>query len=149
MDVERMCTIWMKCCLPLPSHCRIVCIDVRKIRWCSFGSVAFHSFVWPSNARKAKCIMRTPRANHCQWTGILVIRRRCPRARRRCFGTRRRCFKANRVLVDLFWSWAGVGRPWVFYRDGQNDRSALPGWVEFCSGDAAPEWLNDCYFLGV
>lgn len=31
----------------LPSHARIVCIDVRKIRCCSYNSVAFHSFVWP------------------------------------------------------------------------------------------------------
>lgn len=25
--------------LPLLSHCRIVCLDVRKVRWCSSNSV--------------------------------------------------------------------------------------------------------------
>ena len=27
---------------PLPNHVRIVYIDVREVRWCSVGSVAFH-----------------------------------------------------------------------------------------------------------
>ena len=31
--------------LPLPSHCRVVCLDVREIGWSSLGSVAVHSLV--------------------------------------------------------------------------------------------------------
>ena len=45
---------------PLPSYARIVYIDVRKVRWCSVGSVPFHSFAWQTfDVRKAKSIART------------------------------------------------------------------------------------------
>ena len=33
----------------LPNNARIVYFDVHKLRCCSVGSVAFHSFAWPSN----------------------------------------------------------------------------------------------------
>lgn len=63
--------------LPLPSHCRIVCLDVRNVRRCSVTSVALHLFVWPRHAREAKKIVRTLCANHCKWTDVLVVRGWC------------------------------------------------------------------------
>ena len=79
----------------LPSHVRIVYIDVRKIKWCSVGSVAFHSFAWPTfDVRKAESIARTLWTNHCQWADVLVVRGRCWYSNNSYFG-------CNRVLEHL------------------------------------------------
>ena len=63
---------------PLPSYVRIVYIDVRMVRWCSVGSVPFHSFAWPTfEPKKAEAIARTMLINHCGWANVLVVRGRC------------------------------------------------------------------------
>ena len=59
---------------PLPQHCRIVCIDACKFRWCSVDSVAFHSFAWPRHVKEAKGIARMLYANHCNWVDVLIVR---------------------------------------------------------------------------
>ena len=111
---------------PLPSHCRIVYIDTKKIHWCSIGSVAFHSFVWPQNVGKAKSIVRTLFANHCDLIDVLIVRGRC-------FGDHRNCFRANRVLENLVWNWSKMRRPYVLYRDRnaeiRNGCDPIPGWL--------------------
>ena len=93
----------------LPSHARIVYIDVRKIRWCSVDNVAFHSFPWPRNTKEAKCIVRT-----------LFIT----------------CCRANRVLDNLLWNWSKMGQPYIVYREGSVEIGGgdpVPAWLdEWC-----------------
>ena len=90
--------------LPLPSHVRIVYIDTSKLRWCSVGSVAFHSFAWPKNVREAKGIARTLFTNHYNLADVLIVRGRS-------FSANKVCFKANRALENLLWNWSNMGRP--------------------------------------
>ena len=80
-------------------YCRIVDIDMRKLRWCSVDSVVVHSSKWPKDVRKAKSIVRTLVANHCDWAGVLIV---CGR----CFGFHLSYDKANRTLEILFWNWS-------------------------------------------
>ena len=62
----------------LLSRVRIVYVDVRKARWCSVGSVAFHSSAWPTlDVKVATSIARTLWINHCSWADVLVVRGRC------------------------------------------------------------------------
>ena len=89
---------------PLPGYCRIVYIDIHKLHWCSIGSVASHSFVWPQDVGKAKSIVRTLFANHCDWVDVLIVRGRC-------FGYHRNCFRANSVLENLLWNRSKMRRP--------------------------------------
>ena len=98
--------------LPLPSHCRIVCIDARKLRWCSVDSVAFHSFVWPTTGREAKSLARTLYANHCDWVDVLIVRGRC-------FRSNKLGLRANRVLENFPQTkggTTGVGFLFAIYR---------------------------------
>ena len=112
---------------PLPSHVRVACVDVCKVRWCSVGNVPFHSFVWPTfDLSKAKYIARTIWINHCGWANICVIR-----GRRWC--SHRSYFKSNRVLENLLWHWCDTGRPSVVYKEGDE---------EIGGGDPVPAWLN-------
>ena len=62
---------------PLPKRARPVYIGTRKVRWCSVGSVAFHSFACPCQFAEAKGIARTLFTNHCGWAGVFVVRGRC------------------------------------------------------------------------
>ena len=98
----------------LPNNVRIVYLDVRKLRWCSVGSIAFHSFAWPRIAREAKSVARTLFINNCHWAGVLVVRGRCvcPRGSYRA---------ANRVLENLLWHWGETNRFYVVYREGSAD----------------------------
>ena len=117
---------------PLPSYCRIVYIDTCKFHWCSIGSVAFHSFAWPQNVGKAKSIVRTLFANHCDWADVLIVLGLC-------FGHHRNCFRANRVLEDLLWNLSKIRRPYVLY---QEDKMATS------PGDPVPKWfISDCIYL--
>ena len=77
--------------LPLPDHIRICCVDVRKMRWCSVGSVVFHSFALPRNTEEANGIARTLFTDQGGWVDVLVVRGRC-------FSSSQACFRANRVL---------------------------------------------------
>ena len=118
---------------PLPRHARIVYIDTCKLRWCSVGSVASHSFAWPCNAREAKSIARTLLINHCNWADVLIVRGRC-------FSTNKVCFMANRPLEDLLWNWSNMGQPYVVYREGS---AGIGG------GDLVPAWLvGGCFCKG-
>ena len=83
--------------LPLPKHCRIVCIDICKLRWCSIDSAAFHSFVWPRNVKEAEGIARTLFTNHCNWAGVLIVRGRY-------FSSNKFCVRPNRVLEHVLWN---------------------------------------------
>ena len=105
---------------PLPSHCRIVYIDIRKLKWCSVDSVTFHSFVWPTIVRKAKSIARTLYANHCNWADVLIVRGRC-------FRSNRVSLRANRVLKNLLWNWSCMRRPYVVHTEGRGG-----GGYSFC-----------------
>ena len=132
--------------LPLPSHCRVVCLDVRKIRWCSFNRVAFHSFVWPRNIREAKGIVRTLCANRCEWTDMLVVRRRCFSICKRGV----RCCLANQAFECLLWSWSEARRSWLLYREGNgypifNAYGTHRNWCDICWGDPVPSWLDECH----
>ena len=61
---------------PLPRRARIVYIDTRKLRWCSIGSAAFHSFAWPRKVKEAKGIARTLFIDHRNWADVLIVRGR-------------------------------------------------------------------------
>ena len=112
---------------PLPSYVRIVYIDVRRVRWCSVGSVPFHSFARPTfDVKKAKSIARTIWINHCGWANVLVIRGRC-------WCSQRSYFRSNRVLENLLWRWCEMGRPFVVYKEGH---------AEIGGGEPIPAWLN-------
>lgn len=65
------------CCVGRPHYVRLVYLDIRKVRTCSDGTSAFHSFVGPRKVRQAKSIMRTLFVSHCQWVGVLFVRGRC------------------------------------------------------------------------
>ena len=111
---------------PLPRHVHIVYIDVRKVRWCSAGSVAFHSFSWPRNTKEATGIARTLFIYHCKWAGVLVVHGRC-------FGSSGACFRSNRVLDNLLWNWSKTGRPYVACTEGS---------VGIGGGDPVPAWFD-------
>ena len=82
--------------LPLPSHVRIVYLDIMEVIWCSIGGVAFHWLVWPRSAKAARSIARTLCTNHCNWADVLVIRGRC-------FFSRRRWSHSICVTVEKVW----------------------------------------------
>ena len=110
---------------PFPKRARIVYIDIRKLRWCSVDSVAFHSFVWPRNVKEAKGIVRTLFLNHCNWVDVLIVRGRC-------FSSYGVCFRANRALENLLWNWFRMQRPYVVYRewyDGIGNGDLVPSWL--------------------
>ena len=111
---------------PLPKYCRVVCIDACKFMWCSFGSVAFHSLAWPRNVKDANGIARTLFINHCNWADVLIVRGRC-------FSSSKVCFRANRALENLLWNWSKMRRPYVVYREGDDD-------IGDC--DLVPAWLT-------
>lgn len=115
--------------LSLPSNVRIVYIDIRKVRSCSFDSAAFHSFAWPRSSRGAKSSARTLFSNHCKWVDILIVRGRC-------FGRHRSCLAANRVLESLQCNWKGTQRPYVVYKEGYVGR-----------GDPIPKWPGRSPFV--
>ena len=109
----------------LPQCCRIVYIDIRKLRWCSVDSVAFHSFKWPKDVRKAKSIVNTLFANHCGWADVLIVRG-CR------FGFHSSHFRANRVLEHLFWNSYELKQPYVVYREDcevNHKRDIVPRWL--------------------
>ena len=111
---------------PLPSHCRIVCIDIRKLRWCSVDSVAFHWFVWPTSGREVKSIARTLYANHCDWADVLIVRGRC-------FRSSKVGLWANRALESLIWNWSSMRRPYVVFTEGRQGIryvDLVPAWLE-------------------
>ena len=111
---------------PLRSHVRIVYIDTRKLKWCSVDSVAFHSFAWPRSTQEARGIARTLFTNHCNWADVLIVRGRC-------FGSNHCCHWANRILENLLWNWACVGRPYVVYNEGgevSGGGGVVPKWLE-------------------
>ena len=112
---------------PLPAHVRIVYIDTCKLSWCSVGSVAFQSSVWPRSTKEAKGIARTLFINRCNWADVLIVRGRC-------FRSHRGRFRANRVLENLLWNWSKVERPYVVYKEGNEG---------ICGGDPVPGWLED------
>ena len=126
----------------LPGYCRIVYIDTKKFHWCSFDSVAFHSFAWPQNVGKAKSIVRTLFANQCDWADVLIVRGRC-------FDHRRNCFRANRALEHLIWNWSKMRRPYVVYQDGYADAPSgcdpVPGWLTHA---CVYKDLRQCHLLG-
>lgn len=95
----------------LPEGVQIVHLDVRKVRWCTVGSVAFQGFAWPHVAREAESIMRTLFNNLCQWADVLIVRGRC-------FGWQRSRFAANRVLENLLWHWSKTSIPFAVYQEG-------------------------------
>ena len=114
----------------LPSHVRIVYMDVRKVHWCSVGSIISHSFAWPTfDAKKVKSIARTLWTNHCHWVDVLVIHGRC-------WCSNNCCLRSNRVFENLLWHWNDERRPWVVYKEG----SASTG-----GGEPIPAWLDDGY----
>ena len=78
----------------LPNNVRVVYLDVREVRWCSVGSVAFHGFAWPRIAREAKPIARPLFTNRCHWAGVLV-------AHGRGFCSHQSCRSASMVFDDL------------------------------------------------
>ena len=130
--------------LPLPSHARIVYLDVRVVWWCSFDSVAFRSFVWPRDSRMAEHIVRTLRGNHCQWVDVFVVRGRCP-------GIRKNCARPSRILDDQLRSWIEATRPFILHMEGHGDcrgGNGLPEWAEPCGGDPVPGWIDECYCFG-
>ena len=112
--------------LPFPNYCRIVYIDACKLHWCAIDSVAFHSFAWPQNVGKAKSIVRTLFANHCDWVDVSIVRGRC-------FGHHRNCFTANRALENLLWNWSKLRRPYVAHEEYK---------MATCIGDSVPKWLG-------
>ena len=114
----------------LPLDCRIVYLDVRKLKWCSVDSVAFHSFKWPKDGRKAKSIVRTLSANYCNWADVLIVRGRCFRYTDG--------YTANRVLENLLWQWNGLKRPFVVY---QQER------IKYHRRDILPRWMVGDYTL--
>ena len=92
-DVGRNCHYYG---IPPPRRCpaifRIIYIDVRQIRWCSAGSVAFQSLAWPTfDVRKAKSFARTLWTNHSRWADVLVVRGQC-------LCSHNSYFRSNRVL---------------------------------------------------
>lgn len=114
----------------LLSQTPIVYIDVRKLRWCSVDSAAFHASAWPTfDAKKAKSIARTLWTNRCQLADVLVVRG-C------CWCSSRSCFDSNRVFEDLLWHWNDMRRPWVVYKEGSESTGG---------GDPGPDWMNDGY----
>ena len=106
-------------------RCHIVYIDTYKVHLCSTGSVCFHSFIWLRNVGTAKSIVRALFSNHCNWADILIVRGRC-------FGLLGVCFRATRVLEDLLWIWATMGRPYLVYQEGNNTTlvcDPIPAWL--------------------
>ena len=89
---------------PLPKYCRIVYIDTCKLKWCSIDSVAFHSFVRPSNVKEVEGIARTLFINRCNWVDVLIVRGRC-------FSSNKVCFRVDRALEHLHWNWSKMRRP--------------------------------------
>ena len=112
--------------LPLPKYCRMVCIDICKLTWCSVGSVAFLSFVWSRNGKEAKGISRTLFTNHCGWADILNVLSRC-------FSSNKVCYRANRVLDNLLWNWSKMQRLYVVYQEGNDG---------IIGSDLVPPWLT-------
>ena len=119
--------------LLLPSYCRIVCIDTRKLKWCSVDSVVSHSFVWPKTVREAKSIARTLYTNRCNWADVLIVRGRC-------FSSSKVSFRANRVLENLRWNLSSMRRPYVVFTEGKYGTLCV---------DLVPVWLKrGCVYLG-
>ena len=83
------------------------------------------SFKWPTDVRKAKSVVRTLFANHCDWADVLIVRGRC-------FRSHKSYFKATRVLENLLWDWSRLKRPYVVYQEGK---------VAYHSQDPVPQWL--------
>lgn len=114
--------------VPFPLFCcvRVVYIDVREVRWCSVGSVAFHSFAWPTfDVRTANSIVCTIWTDHRGWANVLVVRGRCWRSHGDYF-------RSNRVLEDLLRRWCGMGRPFVVYKAGDGETGGghpIPAWL--------------------
>ena len=102
----------------LPSTVHAAYLYVRKIRWCSAHSVAFHSFAWPRKAKEAKPIARTLFTNHCSWAGVLVVRGRC-------FCSHGSCLAASRALENLLWNWSKTRRPFLVYKEGSADTGGV------------------------
>ena len=132
--------------LSLLNHCRIVLIDVRKFGWCSVGSVASHSIVWPRDIGEAKGNVHIVCANHCGWTGILVVRGRCFSI----FKHGGKCRPTTWVLAHLLWGWSGARRPFNYFSGGNcdpeyDDIDVLPDRCETNWGDPIPPWLDECY----
>ena len=136
--------------LPLPTHCRIVCIDTCKLRWCSIDNVAFHSFAWPRGVKEAKGIARTLFTNQCNWADVLIVHGRC-------FSSSKVCFRANRMLEDLLWNWSKMRRPYVVYREGNDgigDCDPVPAWLahecvhrDFCQCHLVGSRHQNCIIL--
>ena len=93
---------------PLANYCRTECIDICKLMWCSIGSAAFHSFVWPRNVKEAKGIARTLFTNHCNWVDVLIVRGRCS-------SSNKVWFRASMVLQNLLWNLSNMRRPYVVH----------------------------------
>lgn len=112
---------------------------MRKIRWCSYNSVAFHSPAWPrgplAGAKKAKVIARTLDVNHCRWSDVLIIHGRC-------FGKRKRDFYNNRVLNELLSQWQYQNRPFIVYSQGNGDVGDLPEGCKSVLSDPITAWLG-------
>ena len=126
---------------PFRRHCRIVCIDICKLRWCSVGSVAFHWFAWPRNVKEAKGIFRTLFIDHCNWADALVVRGRC-------FSSKKVCFRANRVLENLLWNSSEMPRPNVVYQggnDGISDCDLVPPWLPH---ECVHKGFCQCHLVG-
>ena len=134
--------------LSLPSHVRLVYLDTRKIRRCSYNSVASHSFAWPSgpgrSAKRAKAIVRTLMTNHCKWFDVLIVRGRC-------FSKRKYNFHVDRILDMLLDHWGDQDRPFIVHPEGNDDVVVLPKGCKKVVGDPYPMWLDDdehCVWCG-
>ena len=114
----------------LPLDCRIVYLDVGKLKWCSVDSVAFHSFKWLKDGRKAKRIVRTLSANHCNWADVLIVRGRCFHYKD--------CYTANRILENLLWQRNDLKRLFLVYQEER---------IKYHRRDVLPRWLVDDYTL--
>ena len=112
---------------PVPSHARLVCIVTCKLKWCSVGIVAFHSFAWPRSTKEAKGIARTLFANHCNWVDVSIVRGRC-------FSSHKVGFRANRVLENWLWNRSKLGRLYRVYKEGNKGTGG---------GDPILAWLED------
>ena len=127
---------------PLPGHCRIVCIDTKKFHWCSIESAASHSFALPQNGGKAKGIVRTFFANHCDWADVLIDRGRC-------FGHHKSCFRAKRALENSLWNRSKMRRPYVVYQDRSAETPSgcdpVPGWL---TQECVYKNLCQCHLVG-
>ena len=110
------------------------------MRWCSVDSVAFHSFVWPHEARDAKSFAKTLFTNHCNWRDVLIVPGRC-------FCSHKSCHAASPVLENLLWHWSKTDRPYLVYKEGSKATvggDLMPGWLSRrCWGDSC-----QCNFVG-